>query len=153
MRQQGFVTVSHPRNILEEMHAAMPSVVARSGQELAGYAISMPVACRGLVPILEPLFARLEGLRVRGRPLRASRFYLCGQICVARAFRGTGVFDALYRGHADRYGNAHDWMITEISTRNLRSIRAHARVGFEEIAHYQDAKDDWSVVAWDFRPR
>jgi L-amino acid N-acyltransferase YncA len=148
---QGFVTVAHTREVLERMHSRAPSVVARSGGEVVGYAIAMSVACRDLVPILVPMFSKFEELAAGGRPLRESRFYVCGQVCVARSHRGTGLFDALYRGHAEAYGPTHDWIVTQISTRNPRSIRAHARVGFHEISHYRDSHDDWSVVAWDFR--
>ena len=152
-REQGFLTVVHTSVLLERMHAIAPSVVARCGNELVGYAITMPIACRSFVPLLEPMFAMLERLDVGGRPLRESRYYVCGQVCVARSSRGLGVFDALYRGHAEQYGREYNWLVTEISTRNPRSLRAHSRVGFQEIAQYQDAQDDWSVVAWDFRVR
>jgi len=151
MRAQGFVTVAHTPAILERMHAMAPSIVARSGDEIVGYALTMPVACKSLVPLLEPMFTLFARLEAGGRPLRDSRFYVCGQVCVARAERGSGIFDALYRAHAENYAASHDWIVTQISMRNPRSIRAHARVGFREIARYQDAHDDWSVVAWDFR--
>lgn len=91
----GFVTVVHTVEILQAMQQQMPHVVARSeGGVLAGYALSMAPSCRGLLPILEPMFARLDA-----RKSRLGRYYVMGQICVAQSFRGSGVFDALYAEH------------------------------------------------------
>jgi GNAT superfamily N-acetyltransferase len=149
--REGFVTVRHTQEILERMHALAPSLVARAGDELAGYALVMPVGCREIVPVLDPMFAAFERLSFRGRPLTAQRFYVMGQVCVAKAFRGQGVFDALYAGHAREYSASFDCVVTEIATANGRSLRAHQRVGFVEIARQRDAENDWSIVAWDLK--
>lgn len=148
-REQGFVTVEHTLEILKRMHALAPSVVAREGAELAGYALVMAPEARAWVPVLEPMFALIEGLLFRGRPIGGRRFYVMGQICVARAFRGRGVFDALYEGHRRFCAERFEVVVTEVATRNTRSMRAHARVGFEVIHTYRDATDDWAVIAWD----
>jgi ribosomal protein S18 acetylase RimI-like enzyme len=149
-RSQGFVTVVHTLPVLRAMHASMPSVVARRAGVLAGYALAMPKAARALVPVLEPMFQTLEGLSFRGQPLRDATYYAMGQICVARDARGQGVFDSLYAGHRALYGARFDCLVTEVATRNTRSMRAHERVGFEIIHRYRDATDDWAVLAWDF---
>ncbi|MBZ4422569.1 GNAT family N-acetyltransferase [Myxococcus sp. RHSTA-1-4] len=149
--REGFVTVSHTLDVLERMHALAPSVIAREGEQLAGYALVMPVEARAFVPILEPMFQLLETLSWRGRPLRDSRYYVMGQVCVAEAYRGQGVFDALYREHRASYGGRFDCMVTEVATRNTRSMRAHARVGFEVIETYRDATDEWAVIAMGLR--
>ncbi len=140
---QGFVTVEHTQEVLKRMHEIAPSIVAREGDELAGYALVMPVECRSFVPILEPMFQRLEALG-----LFRERFYVMGQICVAPPWRGTGVFDLLYRAHRRHLRETYDCSITEVATRNTRSMRAHARVGFEVIDRYRDATDEWALLRW-----
>ena len=142
---QGFVTVEHTLEVLRRMHAIAPSIVAREGEALAGYALVMPIECRSFVPILEPMFRRLEALG-----LFRERFYVMGQICVARQWRGQGVFDALYRAHRQYLRDAYDSSVTEVATRNARSMRAHARVGFEVIERYRDATDEWALLRWDW---
>jgi GNAT superfamily N-acetyltransferase len=148
---QGFLTVAHTLEILQQMHRMAPSVVVRDGEVLAGYALVMPLGCRAFVPVLEPMFRLFDVLSWRGRPLSSYRFYVMGQICVARDYRGRGVFQSLYRGHAELYAREHDVVVTEISARNARSLRAHEKVGFFEIARHRDGTDDWLVVGWDFR--
>ncbi|KFA92395.1 GNAT family N-acetyltransferase [Archangium violaceum] len=148
---QGFLTVAHTLDVLERMHALAPSVIAKDGETLVGYALVMPVEARAFVPILEPMFQLLETLSWRGRPLSESRYYVMGQVCVAEAWRGQGVFDALYREHRASYGARFDCTVTEVATRNTRSMRAHLRAGFEPIKTYQDATDEWAVVVLGLR--
>lgn len=145
--REGFLTVAHTLGVLERMHALAPSVIAKDGERLAGYALVMPVEARGFVPILEPMFQLFETLSWRGRPLNTYRYYVMGQVCVAEAYRGRGVFDALYREHRASYGGRFDCTVTEVATRNTRSMRAHARVGFEVLETYRDATDEWAVIA------
>jgi hypothetical protein len=148
--REGFVTVHHTLEILQKMHAMRPSVIVRDGSDLAGYALTMPIGCRDFLPVLVPMFELFDSLSCRGRPLREHRFYVMGQICVAKEHRGSGVFETLYRGHAELHGSEHDLVVTEISGKNARSARAHAKIGFFEIGRHRDSTDDWSVVAWDF---
>jgi len=149
--RDGFVTVSHDLETLRRMHALAPSVVAVCGPTITGSALVMPVEAAPWVPVLAPMFDLLRTLTFRGRPLTALRHYVMGQICVAPAWRGQGVFDALYEGHRRFLADRHDLVVTEIATRNGRSMRAHARVGFETIHVYRDATDEWAVVAMGLR--
>jgi hypothetical protein len=41
-------------------------------------------------------------------------------------------------------------VVTEISARNPRSLRAHARVGFVELERFRDSTHDWVVVVLRF---
>ena len=127
------------------MHALAPSIVAREGANLAGYALVMPVQCRSLIPILEPMFQRLESLGMLGQ-----RFYVMGQICVGKPWRGKGVFDLLYQAHRRHLRATFDCSVTEVATRNTRSMRAHQRVGFTVIDRYRDATDEWALLRWDW---
>jgi hypothetical protein len=145
--RDGFVTAVHTRPILEAMHARLPSVVARREGEVVGYALSMDLACGPLVPALEPMFDNFAALRFDGRALTSFRFYVMGQVCVARAVRGGGVFDALYAGHRRWFADRFELLVTDVAIRNHRSRRAHARVGFVDLHRYRDAEDDWMTIA------
>ena len=142
----GFVTVEHTLEILRAMHALAPSVVARDPQgTVVGYALAMPRETRELIPILEPMFTLLEGLLPA-----TTRWYVMGQIAVAPSHRGSGVFDDLYAEHRASYADRFDLLVTEVATRNTRSLRAHERVGFRTIQTYRDATDEWAVITWDW---
>jgi ribosomal protein S18 acetylase RimI-like enzyme len=142
---QGFVTVEHSLDVLKKMHAIAPSIVAMDGHALAGYALVMPAECRSWIPILQPMFQRLESLG-----LFRQRFYVMGQICVASRWRGQGIFDLLYRAHRRHLGPSYECTVTEVATRNERSMRAHVRVGFTVIDRYRDETDEWALLRWDW---
>ena len=70
--REGFLTVAHDLDVLARMHALAPSVIAREGDALAGYALVMPLEARDAVPVLAPLFAQFDALTWQGRPLGAT---------------------------------------------------------------------------------
>ncbi len=150
-QEQGFVTVSHTPEALQKMHALEPSIIVKDNNALAGYALVMLKECSNLVPELVPMFDGLGNIIYKGKPLSQYRFYVMGQICVAAAYRGLGVFDMLYRQHRASLAHKYDFIITEIATRNTRSMRAHQRVGFETLQIHSDELDEWAVVIWDWR--
>lgn len=148
----GFTSVRHDPAVLHAMNRAHPSAIARSGDTLAGYCLMMAQEFRDRVPILQPMFALLDTLQWRGEALAGNpRWFVMGQVCVAQAFRGMGVFDGMYQRLREAYAPQYDFTVTEISQRNARSLRAHRRVGFETLHVYPDATDVWEVVVWDWR--
>jgi L-amino acid N-acyltransferase YncA len=140
-KAQGFVTVVHSLAMLQAMHRMAPSVVARANGGIAGYALAMTREAQDLLPVLQPMFARLTA----HARLVDVEWFVMGQICVAKEHRGSGVFDALYRGHRSHYPGRT--LVTEIAARNTRSLRAHSRVGFRTIDEYADSTETWIVVA------
>ena len=127
MKSQGFVTIQHDLNVLRQMHDLAPAVIIKDNDQVVAYALTMLRECRQLIPDLEPMFALLD-----------------------QQYRGKGLFDELFLHHKKIYQSRFDLFITEIATRNARSIRAHERVGFKTIHVHRDELDEWAVVGWDW---
>lgn len=153
-RAQGFVTLRHDAGLLREMSGPWSHVVAESTSgEVVAYALVMLAQFRRRLPDLEAMFERLERLSFKGRPILDRRFYIMGQICVARAHRGCGLVERLYAEHRRRMSPHFDLMITDIDRENPRSLRAHERAGFEVIDEYPgEDGEQWLIVALDLRP-
>ncbi|PWU03172.1 MAG: GNAT family N-acetyltransferase [Bacteroidetes bacterium] len=151
MKSQGFVTISHTIDVLEKMNSIAPSVLVKEGNQIAGYALTMMKECRILVPGLDPMFESFDALEWKGKKLKEYRFYVMGQICIAKEFRGQGIFEQLYLHHKKIFSPVYDFIITEVATRNTRSLRAHEKVGFKTIHTYTDELDTWAVVIWDWK--
>ncbi len=149
----GFVTVRHERELLAAMNAAAAHVVAVSGERVAGYALVMLKCFANRISILEPMFAVMrEGLTWDGSPLHQYRYFVMGQVCVDKPFRGQGVFAGMYLKMKELYAGQYDFVVTEIARRNGRSIRAHEKVGFELLHRYRDPDgEEWDLVLWDWR--
>ena len=149
-QSQGFVTLQHTLPTLQQMHELAPSIIVKDNDKVVGYALSMPKECRQLVPDLESMFSVLDTVQWKNKSLKDYRYYVMGQICIDKAYRGQGLFDLLYQHHQTVYGAQFDCLVTEIASRNHRSLRAHERVGFKIVHTHRDELDEWVVVVWDW---
>ena len=147
--REGFVYVQHTLPVLVRMAAASPQAIALDGDRVVGYCLSLPPSLQHEVPILAPMFEQFGRCSFRGRPLAETRYVVGGQVCVDRDHRGQGLLGQLYRHVRDSLGSTCEVCVTEIATRNEVSVRAHEKMGFAPIAHYNDGREDWVIVAWD----
>jgi hypothetical protein len=151
--EQGFVTVEHDPAVLSRMNLAAPSIIAKDGEKVVGYALTMLPEFGADVPELLPLFGLIDTLQYDGKPLRNHAWYVMGQVCVADGYRGQRVFDRMFQHHRDVYSDRYQVLITDISANNIRSLRAHTRVGFETLHEFYDPAigETWVIVLWDFQ--
>ncbi len=148
-REQGFVTIVHDLGILRRMHDAAPHTIAKDGDRVVGYALTTLPQFRSEIPFLESLFERLDHLHWCGKPFREVAYFVMGQVCVAKDFRGMGIFDRLYQGLRTFHASQFEVVVTDISSRNTRSLRAHERIGFEELQTFPvEGGDSWVIVGW-----
>lgn len=151
--REGFVTWEYTTPILRALHRIAPSVVAMDGDTLAGYALTLTNESETVYPVMSDMLQRMDNVMYDGRPLSDYRLYFMGQICVAAPYRGQGVVQRLYDGHREMYGRSYDLLITEISTANRRSSKAHAKVGFDVVGTFEENGQEWDLVVWDWRER
>jgi ribosomal protein S18 acetylase RimI-like enzyme len=150
-KDQGFLTVCHTKEQLVLMQSQTPQIIAKHNDKVVAFALAMLSSMGKLTPELQPMFDIVEGIVWRGRSIAGYKYYIMGQICVAEEFRSQGIFEKLYQTHKNIYEKEYDLCITEISTSNKRSQRAHERVGFTTIHQHQDLVDAWNVVAWELK--
>ena len=150
--EQGFLTVVHELDLLRDMNSPYPHTIAKAGDQVVGFTLSMTEDFKERIPILIPFFERIRLLEWDGQPVTAFRYILMGQVCVAKNHRGQGVFEGLYRKMQERMAPYFDLILTEISERNTRSLRAHEKVGFVEMTRFQAPDGErWVVVGLDCR--
>jgi GNAT superfamily N-acetyltransferase len=147
---QGFITMIYTPELLQAMHDLAPSIIIKNENEVVAFALVFLKEGKHLYADLEAMYTHLDNLSWKGKPINEYKTYVMGQVCVAREYRGQGLFELLYEKHRELYQHEFDMVITEISTSNFRSLRAHAKVGFEVIATYRDHLDEWAVVVWDW---
>lgn len=155
MEDQGFVTVEHTFEKLQAMNNAQAQIIAIKNDQLVGYALSMPISFKNIIPELTPMCELLDTLTYQAQNLSGYKYYIMGQICVDKSARGSGVFRKLYQQHFDTFKDKYDFVITEVSINNKRSMRAHQNIGFETIHEYYDPENDdtWAIVLWDFNSK
>lgn len=149
-KEEGFVTWLYSIDLLEKMHQLAPSVIIKDGDTVAGYALTTLKESADFHTDLQTVFHNLEKLQLNHQPIFNYRFYCMGQICIAEEYRGKGLVNLLYQKHKDLYQKKYDFILTDIATRNTRSIKAHQKIGFKTIHSYVDNADEWEVVIWDW---
>lgn len=148
-REQGFVTVHHTLELLQDMNNPHGHILAVDEQnQVIGYCLVMLKQMGQRIPELTSLINKIDKIDYNGAPLHLADYCIMGQVCVARPFRGKGVFKGLYLKMKDALADHFDFIVTSIAKRNTRSVKAHCNVGFEIIDEYMDDQDDWYVVLW-----
>lgn len=146
---QGFVTVSHSFQDLHTMNVIEEHVIAKDNDRVVAYLLAMTVRSRFDIPMLLPMFEMFEQIEYQNKKVADWRYIVVGQVCVAAGYRGKGVLDACYATYRNIFQDRYDFAITEINTRNQRSINAHKRIGFETIHEYVAPDGEgWSIVLW-----
>lgn len=145
-RQEGFVTVVHNLELLQLMSNIEPQFIAKHNDEVVGYALSMHSSLKKDIPVLQPMFKKVNRLNYQGETLTEQNYLTMGQVCIAKGYRGEGIFSKLYENMFNTMRNKYKFIVTEISVNNVRSVRAHQKVGFVELLNYKDETDDWSLV-------
>ena len=150
LKSQGFVTFQHDLTILQQFHQLAPSVIVKDDDKVIAYALTVVNEARHFFPPMESLFVSLGKLQWKDKPFQNYLYYEMGQICVSKDYRGKGVFEMLYQQHKKSYSNLYDLLVTKVSTKNHRSLRAHEKIGFKTITIDKDELDEWAVIVWDW---
>jgi hypothetical protein len=149
-KSNGFVTVKHELDVLQKMNAAAQQIIAKDGDTVVGYALVMLKSFSSMIPVLQPMFDMFGKLTYNGKSLEQYTYYVMGQICIADTHRGIGIFEGLYTKHKEIYSPQFDICLTEVSSSNPRSMRAHEKVGFKLVHNFDDKTDNWNILVWDW---
>jgi ribosomal protein S18 acetylase RimI-like enzyme len=145
--KEGFVTLQHDMHILKSMNDACPHHIAKDGERIVGYALSMQKEFREDIELLRPMFQKIDVLAPN------VNYITMGQICIDKEYRGQGIFRGLYQFMQSQLNTKFDVLITEVSKHNLRSLNAHKAVGFENLSYenHPEMLDEWVIVAWNWK--
>jgi len=147
--EQGFVTCNHTFEVLKIMNHPHPHIIAKHNEELIGYALVMMKDHSDKVPEIVSMFNEINKLKWNGKILKEQNYVIMGQICIAKNYRGKGVFSNLYQTMFNALKAHFSCLITDIATSNKHSVRAHQKVGFKSISTFKDDLQEWVLVLKD----
>ena len=150
LQQEGFVTVSHTLPLLRRMNEPYPHIIAKAEGIVVGYALVMLRTLDQEIPILQPMFREIHEIEYNGRLLADTPYVVMGQVCIAKALRGKGLFAGLYQHMRQEMSPHFPYLVTEVAKRNPRSMRAHEKVGFQSVKEYGSGGEDWVILLWDW---
>lgn len=133
----GSLSASLPRSRVAAMMNDMPLIVARCGGRISGFLMTTSRAMNADLPIVQAMFAAYHG---------APDAYVYGPICVGEEARGQGLAQRLFadlrRLEPGREG------VLFIRKDNLPSLRAHLKMGMQEVAGFSFNSFDYAVFSY-----
>jgi ribosomal protein S18 acetylase RimI-like enzyme len=148
---QGFLTAEYTLAYLKAMHDASPSIIAKDGDTIAGYALVATKEVRNGHDLMADLFNVIDTKTYKGQLLKEVNYVVVGQLCVAEAYRGQGLVKRMYDFYRDSYATEYKYLITDVAQANVRSMNAHKKSGFEVIDTLVYGGIGWNIVLWDWR--
>lgn len=143
LKSEGFVTVRHALDLLIRMNQICPHIIARSGDDLAGYVLCMHPVFADDIEVLRSMFRRVKKLLTKDCP-----YMVMGQVCVDKPYRKKGVFRGLYNYMRSELRTDYEVIITEVDQQNKRSLHAHYSIGFEDLLIYKSGGRVWHLIQW-----
>tara|TARA_R110000868_G_scaffold92579_2_gene256887 strand:+ start:8776 stop:9309 length:534 start_codon:yes stop_codon:yes gene_type:complete len=139
--KEGFVTVSHTLELLREMNAACPHILAKDHEKVVGYALCMHPRFGNDIEVLKPMFKVIATVMPN-----SESYMVMGQICIDKEYRRQGIFRRLYQTMRNTIQPDFKSIITEVDATNLRSLEAHYAVGFKDLKTYSAGGQDWKLI-------
>ncbi len=148
---QGFVTAEHTFEQLKLINDIENTPVAIFENKVVAYAIAMTKEAAAFMSIFDGLLEETEKIIFNNDRLK--NYIFVGQLCVHKDFRGIGVVPSLYNFFASELKAEYKYGITDLSSNNPRSLKAHQNSGFEMVKTFFDinTNEDWHIVLKDLR--
>lgn len=143
---QGYLSVANSLDELRDMKAECPQVVAFDPitGNVVGYRIFYTRKQKENSCAFQHMWSYTQEVDC-STLLGGVRHYLTdpdrvgkGQTCIAKEFRGCGMFEALYKYSLNLLSSRYTHLFARISADNTRSRRAHEKVGFEELCRFKN---------------
>ncbi len=148
---QGFLMAEYSLEFLKAMHQASPSIIAKDGDKVVGYALVATHAIRDQHDLLADLFNTIDKTQFEGKTLKGTAYVVVGQLCVAKEYRGQGLVQQLYGHFKECLEDQFDFCITDVAQANPRSLKAHKNTGYQVIDTLSYGGIGWDIVLWDWR--
>lgn len=106
----------------------------------------MLASFRNEIEILISMFDKIDKLIPKDK-----NYVVMGQICVDKNYRKQGIFRGMYDFYKKELSTEYDYLVTEVSVLNKRSMMAHEFIGFKTIETYTSNEIIWNIISWDWK--
>lgn len=136
--QEGFISIHFSIEQLVEMTENGVTIVAASGEEIAGVLFAQSSTYNMLhVPLAARMVKVLENLVIDGRSISIENSIVCGPVCVSKDYRGLGLLNQLYDCLKLEAKGRFQVGLTFVSQNNPRSLLAHKKVGMRLLTSFE----------------
>lgn len=143
-KSEGFVSVHHTLELLQQMNEICPHTIAKDGDTVVGYALSMHPSFGNSIEMLKAMFIEIDAI-IKKKP-SLKNYVVMGQVCIDVAYRRKGIFRGLYAAMKTFLHPTFSTIITEVDIKNNRSLQAHYAIGFKTLSKYSSGGQDWELI-------
>lgn len=147
---EGYVTIDHDFDMLHRMNEACPHIIAKEGEKLVGYTLCMHPKFGDEIQVLLPMFKEIREVikdHSNAHGLTKANYIVMGQVCIDKDYRRQGVFRKLYETMLKVIQPQFRHIITEVDTKNVRSLEAHYGIGFKLLSRYSSDGRIWDLIS------
>lgn len=150
---QGFVTVKHTFEQLKKINLKENAVIATSDGRVIAYAVAMRRETGEGMQVFDRLFEEVDKIKIGEMQFTQFPYIIVGQLCIAKKFRAQGLVEKLYAFFSTEMQIKYDFIVTDISQENPRSLKAHEKSGYKKVLHFFDSynNSNWDIVIKDLR--
>lgn len=137
-KDDGFVTTPFTVEQIENLIKLDGVFLALDNNEVVSYVMCASWQYWVAWPMFEYMASFLETLEFEGTKLTMNNSYQYGPICVAKEYRGSGVFENVFEFARKQMNEKYPILVTFINKINIRSYEAHVRkLGLEVITEFE----------------
>jgi hypothetical protein len=148
---QGFLYCKYNVDILKMLASHEAQIIALDGEKVIGYNLCIATSLVNELPDLQEMFYAFDHTPYKGMLLSQYAYVVGGQICVDKSYRGQGLLNRMYTEMSILTNNRYQLCVTDVSQRNIPSLNAHLKTGFEIAGTYPHDGEIWNTVVWDWK--
>lgn len=150
-KKDGFVTTNFTREQLKKLILEEQGLfIARHEGAVVAYVMAASWQFWSVWPIFSRMIADLPKLTFAGHTLSTENSYQYGPVCVDKAYRGSGVLEAIFEFAREKMSHRYPVLVTFINQINTRSYRAHTqKLGLVVLAEFDFNNNHYLELAYD----
>lgn len=150
-KKDGFVTTSFTKEQLTKLIEEEQGLfIATQGEAVIAYVMSASWQFWSVWPIFSYMIERLPTLEYAGHKLTVENSYQYGPVCVDKAYRGSGLLEAIFDFAREQMATRYPVLVTFINKINARSYAAHTqKLGLKVIAEFEFNNNHYFELAYD----
>ena len=148
-KADGFVTTNFtPEQLQALIEKERGVTIATNGNNVIAYAMAASWQFWSEWPLFIHMIAKLPEHSYNGQVLSVENSYQYGPICVDKAYRSTGVFEAMFYASLKSMMHRYPIMVTFINHINPRSFAAHTKkVNMDTVCNFQFNNNNYYMLA------
>lgn len=138
-RQNGFLSIDFKDDSqLAAINEDLAVIVAMQEKVVVGYVCATSQEYSQQIPLLKYMMSLYPETMFKGQLLSNYRSFLYGPVCVAAAYRGTGILQGLFQALLAQVATRYNAGVAFLAKDNPRSFRAHTqKLGMELLREFE----------------